>query len=102
MAKKDNEQEAPKNTQKLVEGFISELIRVEDELDRVSEPHKEHRKSILQAAKDNQLNVPSLKRAVKFKRASEAARKKLQQEEVDTEFYLSFVQLTLFPGEDTK
>ena len=101
MAKKDetNKDEQPRNTQKLVEGFISELVKVEDALERDSEPHIEARKDILSAAKDNQLNVKALQRAVKFRRASEKKRQAMIKEEQDTETYLSFVQLTLFPGE---
>ena len=100
MAKaKQDDTEQPRNTQKLVEGFIQELTAVEDEIDRLMDPLKERRKDILQAAKDNQLKVASLKRAVKFKRASAAKRKAIAEEEQTTETYLSFVQLTLFPGE---
>lgn len=84
------------NTSKLITGFIDELTRVEDELDRVSKPHKEHRKDILQAAKDNGLKVASLKKAVKFKRAEEQKRAAMKEEEKTTEIYLSFIQLSLF------
>lgn len=91
--KPDSAVEAPKNTQKLTEGFIQELTAVEDEIEREMEPLKERRKDILQAAKDNQLDVDALKASVKFKRADEKKRKRMREKEINTQLYLSFVKI---------
>ena len=92
---------AATNTSTLVAGFISELIRIDDAIDRETEKHitplKDNKKDIMGAAKSNNLNIPALKRAVKFKRAEGAARKAMSQELCDTDTYLSFIQLSLFP-----
>lgn len=101
-AKTDSAVQAPKNTATLVAGFITELVANEDEIDRQTEKHLEplttHRKDLLKAAKDNQLNVKAIKAAVKFKRAQAAARKALADEIGDTEIYLSYVQIEMFPS----
>ena len=93
---------APKNTQTLVAGFISELVKVEDEIERETEKHikplTDHRKDLLKAAKDNQLKVKSIMNAVKFKRAEAAARKAIAEEISETEVYLSYVQIDMFPS----
>lgn len=83
------------NMQKLTESFISEIIAVEDEM----EPLKERRKDLMTAAKDNNLNTKALANAVKFKRADADRRRGMQQTAADTDVYLSFVQLTLWPGD---
>jgi uncharacterized protein (UPF0335 family) len=83
----------PRNTQKLTEGFIAELVAVEDEIEREMEPLKERRKDILNAAKDNQLDLDALKKSVKFKRADEKKRAKLRTIESNTQLYLSFVKI---------
>lgn len=85
--------DAPRNTQKLTEGFIAELVAVEDEIEREMEPLKERRKDILNAAKDNQLDLDALKASVKFKRADEKKRKRIREKESNTQLYLSFVKL---------
>lgn len=93
---------APKNTATLVAGFITELVKVEDEIERETEKHikplTDHRKDILKAAKDNQLKVSSIKAAVKFKRADAAKRKAIAEEIGETEVYLSYIQLDMFPA----
>ena len=90
-----------RNTQTLVAGFIAELVKNADEIDRETEkyiaPLTEHRKDLLKAAKDNQLNVKAIKAAVKFKCAEEAARRKMAEEISETEVYLSYVQVEMFP-----
>lgn len=104
MSKKDADSatEAPKNTKTLVAGFISELVANEDEIDRQTEKHitplTDHRKDLLKAAKDNQLNVKAIKNAVKFKRAEAAQRKAIAEEVSETEIYLSYVQIEMFPA----
>lgn len=91
---------APKNTATLVAGFITELVKVEDEIERDTEKHikplTDHRKDLLKAAKDNQLNVKAIKNAVKFKRAEAAQRKAISDEIGETEVYLSYIQLEMF------
>ena len=93
---------APKNTQTLVAGFISELVKNADEIERETDKHIKpltaHRKDLLKAAKDNQLNVKAIKNAVKFKRAEAAARKAMSEEISETEVYLSYVQIDMFPA----
>ncbi len=77
-------------------------MKVADEIDRETEKHikplTDHRKDLLKAAKDNQLKVSSLKAAVKFKRAEAAARKAIAEEIGETEAYLSYVQIEMFPA----
>lgn len=103
MSKKEADSAAqPKNTQTLVAGFISELVKVEDEIERETDkyikPLTDHRKDLLKAAKDNQLKVSSIKNAVKFKRADAAKRKAIAEEVSETEVYLSYVQIDMFPA----
>lgn len=83
------------NTQKLTESFINEMVAVEDEM----EPLKERMKDLKSAAKDNGLNTKALANAVKFKRADAEKRRGMQQTAQDTDTYLTFIQLTLFPGD---
>ncbi len=99
---KKSEVEAPKNLATVVAGFIVELVANEDEIDRQTEKHiaplTQHRKDLLKAAKDNQLNVAAIKNAVKFKRAQAAARKAIADEIGETEVYLSYIQIEMFPS----
>lgn len=92
--------EAPKNTQTIVAGFITELVKNADEIDRETEKHikplTDHRKDLLKAAKDNQFNVKAIKNAVKFKRAEAAQRKAIADEIGETEAYLTYVQIEMF------
>ncbi len=92
--------EPPKNTKTIVAGFVTELVKVEDEIERATEkylkPLTDHRKDLLKAAKDNQLKVASIKASVKFKRANAAKRKAIAEEISETEVYLSYVQIDMF------
>lgn len=83
------------NMAKLTESFVNEIVRVEDEM----EPLKEEIKDLKASAKSNGLNPLAIANAVKFKRANDKKRRGMQQTAQDTETYLSFLQLTLFPNE---
>lgn len=103
MAKPDKKQDdaislkgGGSNSQAIIAGYITELVKAEDELERMSAPIKAHIKDIKASAKAAKANIVALTNAVKFKRASEKGREKFQQEAADTDLYLSFIQLNLF------
>ncbi len=98
MAKDDaiNNKGGGSNSQKLILGYIEELCKAHDGMDKVCEPFEDHIKDILEQAKLNGVDTDALKDTVKFKRAAEAKRIKLQKKAQNTEVYLSLLQLSLF------
>lgn len=83
------------NMQKMVDSYVGELVAVLAE----EEPLKERRKDLLQSAKDNGLDSSALAFTAKFKFADAEKKRKAQERAQNIENYMSFVQLTLFPGE---
>lgn len=96
---------APKNTEKLIGGFVNELAKIEDEIEREMDkyikPLQEAKKDLLKSAKDNTLNVEAIKGAVKYKRANNKQRRKIDQLHSDTEQYLHYVQIEMFKADET-
>ncbi len=89
--------ETPKtNTEATFLAISSEMVTLEDEIDRVMEPLKERRKDLSNVAKDAKLNLKALKRSVKIKRADNAKRKAYAEEIQAEEQYLQWFQIELF------
>ena len=84
------------NSQKLITDYIGELVKQHDAMDAACEPFEGAIEDILAQAKANRVDTDALKEAVKFKRASDAKKKKMSDKAKNTELYLSFLQLSLF------
>ncbi len=91
-----NEDAVKSNTEATFLAISSEMVKLEDEIDRVMEPLKERRKDLSNVAKDAKLNLAALKRTVKIKRADNAKRKKYAEEIQAEEQYLHWMQIDLF------
>ncbi len=85
------------NTEATFLAISSEMVALEDEIDRVMEPLKERRKDLAGVAKNAKLNLAALKRSVKIKRADTEKRKKYAEEIQAEEQYLHWMQVELFP-----
>ena len=84
------------NTEATFKAIASEMVSLEDEIDRLMEPLKERRKDLAATAKAAKINVAALKRSVKIKRADNAKRKKYAEEIQAEEIYLNWLQIDLF------